>query len=225
MNLKVPKPQGEEAAKTRWVHPLALGACLLLTFVAAEEAWTVGKLRNANALLQQRLADLEPLESRNLELGNENQRLKDFKQTAMEELERLKGEVQQLCTASNLQKATIDFANEQMRSKEQENLELEARVTGKPRVPRLGAWLGMNIADVQNGNGITVKSVVYRSPAARAEVQEGDVVEAVDGTLVQDADAFKAIMAQKTAGQITVLDLVRDNSPLRIELTTIDWPQ
>jgi C-terminal processing protease CtpA/Prc len=220
-----PKFGGQKADEGRRFLTLFCLAGVLVILLAARDAWTIDKLRNENSVLLHKLAAGERLESKNLELLNENQSLKDFEQTAMDKVVRLESELQQLRAASNLQMAEIEFGLQQLKRSEQENQELEARAAGKPRVPRVGGWLGMNVADVQNGNGIMVKSVVFRSPAARADVQEGDIVESVDGSLVPDAEAFKAIMVQKSGGQIAVLDLIRDNARLKVEVTPTDWPQ
>lgn len=182
----------------------------------------MGKLRNENAILRQKLGDLERSQSQNPELENENRRLAHLQQTTMMDLESLQGEVQQFRNASNVY---VTFVDRQIRSMIEENEELEARAGGKPRVPRIGGWLGVNITNTGGGGGIVVKSVLHNSPAAKADIQEGDIIEAIDGALVQDPEAFKAAMAQKTGGRVMMLDINRDNSSLRIEVTPIDWPQ
>jgi len=196
-----------------------------LAFVAAIEGWTVGKLRKENAILRQTLHAGASVESQNLELATENQQLQGFKQTSLDEINRLELELQNFRENSNSWNSTAEVYIARARIIEEENFALEAQLTGASRVPRSGAWLGVSMGNAQDGSGTVVESVVDRSPAAKANLQEGDIIEAVDGQLVQGADEFKAIMAQKTGGQITFLDLIRDRAPLRIEVSPIDWPQ
>jgi len=56
-----------------------------------------------------------------------------------------------------------------------ENRKLKADFTGKPRVPRVGAWIGVNIREVGENDpaaqtGVVVVQVVERSPAAAAGI-------------------------------------------------------
>jgi C-terminal processing protease CtpA/Prc len=225
MNLSRPKSQGEEEAKTRRFHLLILAGGLVLTVIAATEAFTVEKLRQSNTGLLQKLADVEKLEEENVTLRGEQLRLAALEQVAADEADRLRGLIRQLQSTNNWQKATLEFCRQQNLRMEQENQELMAQAFGKPSVPRVGAWLGIGIATSENGTGVVVKSVAFKSPAALASLEEGDTIEAVDGNLVSDAETFKAIMAKKTGGQATVLDVIRDNSAVRMEVVPVDWPQ
>jgi C-terminal processing protease CtpA/Prc len=225
MNVSRPKSQGEESPKATRSHLLILAGGFLLTVIAAREALRVEKFRKANTDLQQKLADVERLEKENVNLRAEQLRLEALGQAAADEADSLRGQIRQLQSTNNRQKATLEFCHQQILRMEHENQELIAQAFGKPSVPRVGAWLGIGIATSDNGTGVVVNSVAYKSPAAFARMEEGDTIEAVDGSLVPDAETFKAIMAKNTGGQVTVLDVIRDNSGVRMQVVPVDWPQ
>ena len=210
-----------EAGKISMSHLILLCGVLLLALQAGKESGSLAIFGTRTQLCGQNLAEPRWSESQNLELEKENRRLEDSHQATMIELARLQREVQQFQNASNVY---FTFVDREIRTIIGENEELAARAAGKPRVPRVGAWVGINVADLEQGDGIVVKGVVYHSPAAKADVEAGDIIEAVDGTLVKDAESFKGIPTQKAGGQALVLDVIRDNAPLKVEVIPVDWP-
>jgi len=81
-------------------------------------------------------------------------------------------------------------------------------------------WLGVSIQDVDGeirqamklptANGVLIADVQPGSPAAKAGVQRGDVVEKVQGRQVSTTGEFRNAIAAAGAGQKVDLELYRD---------------
>jgi S1-C subfamily serine protease len=80
-----------------------------------------------------------------------------------------------------------------------------------PRLRRLAArhaqrpGLGLRVADARDGLGAYVGAVRADSPAQRAGVQAGDVVEELSGVPVRGAADLEQVAAQRRPGQPTSL--------------------
>jgi serine protease Do len=69
--------------------------------------------------------------------------------------------------------------------------------------------LGMRVKDAEDGSGAYVGSVRAESPAARAGVQAGDVVEELSGAPVRNAADLERIASQRRPGQPTSITVRR----------------
>jgi serine protease Do len=78
--------------------------------------------------------------------------------------------------------------------------------------------------DGDAGNGALVASVQKDSPAARAGVQPGDVVRAVDGQAVANPRDLARTVATVAPGTATRLAVVRDGSARTVEVTLGNLP-
>jgi putative serine protease PepD len=72
------------------------------------------------------------------------------------------------------------------------------------------AFLGVTIADT-GGNGVYVSSVSQGSPAARAGIEVGDVITAVNGTPTRTSDELGAVLAQLMPGQTVKVAITRQS--------------
>jgi membrane-associated protease RseP (regulator of RpoE activity) len=101
----------------------------------------------------------------------------------------------------------------------------------EPLVVRVGprGFIGLQLQDIAPSlrahygapreNGVLVEEVVADSPAARAGVQVGDVITAVDGDSTRySGDVSRAIRGKK-AGDTVELELVRDRAPRKVTVT------
>jgi putative serine protease PepD len=70
-------------------------------------------------------------------------------------------------------------------------------------------YLGVSVADT-DGNGAMVLSVEPDSPAAKAGLQEGDVITAIDGNTVTSASEVVAAVQGTSAGTEVVITYTRD---------------
>jgi putative serine protease PepD len=86
---------------------------------------------------------------------------------------------------------------------------------GKPR----HSYLGVKVGDATSGPGATVGTVIAGSPAAKAGVKAGDVITAVDGRPVADADALTASIGSRSPGTKLTLSLSRDGTTRTVTLT------
>jgi len=67
-----------------------------------------------------------------------------------------------------------------------------------------------------------IAAVRPRSPAARAEIQSGDVVISIDGTAVRSHRAIKQLIGAKDAGQDVVIEILRKDERLSKTITLAD---
>lgn len=82
-------------------------------------------------------------------------------------------------------------------------------------------WLGVFAQDVVDH--VVVVDVSPGSPAARAELKRGDVIQAVDGRRVSDlGDFYKRIWALGGPGVVAPLTLVRGGDVFDVEIRTAD---
>ncbi len=70
---------------------------------------------------------------------------------------------------------------------------------------RIGPGLGARVKDADDGSGAYVGSVREGSPAERAGVQAGDVIDELSGRPVTSAADLERIAALRRAGQPTSL--------------------
>lgn len=115
---------------------------------------------------------------------------------------------------------------------ERANLPEEAVLAGFVPAPAGGAWLGMNIVPAsqlappgnQRVSGVVVNGVIANSPAYRAGLQTGDIVETIDGTPVStDVDVINAL-SSKTPGSRISLVVRRNGRRQRIAVPLAQQP-
>ncbi|KPK21879.1 MAG: hypothetical protein AMJ76_01500, partial [Dehalococcoidia bacterium SM23_28_1] len=78
-------------------------------------------------------------------------------------------------------------------------------------------WLGVMLA--QTPDGATIAQVIADSPADAAGLQRGDVIEAVDGTEVDNVSEFLDQFDDKNAGDTMTLTISRDGQAQDIAVT------
>ena len=83
-----------------------------------------------------------------------------------------------------------------------------------PRLQRMAArhsrpGLGLRVKDAEDGPGAYVGSVRPDSPAARAGIEVGDVVDELSGAPVRNAADLERIAAARRPGQPTSITLRR----------------
>jgi S1-C subfamily serine protease len=83
-----------------------------------------------------------------------------------------------------------------------------------PRLQRMAArharpGLGMRVKDAENGSGAYVGSVREDSPASRAGIQAGDLVDELSGAPVRNAADLERIAASRRPGQPTSIRVRR----------------
>jgi S1-C subfamily serine protease len=91
---------------------------------------------------------------------------------------------------------------------------------GRPNKPAR-PWLGLYAAE--DDRGVVVNSLARNGPAAKAGIEEGDRVAAVEGTRVGDLPGlWRAIWGSGSAGAKLRLTIARDQGRRDVTVTSID---
>jgi len=81
------------------------------------------------------------------------------------------------------------------------------------------AYLGVTIGDSSSGTGAQVGAVKADSPASKAGLKAGDVITAIDGDLVANADDLTAKISAHKPDQKVTLSVTRSGKSLSIDVT------
>jgi putative serine protease PepD len=81
------------------------------------------------------------------------------------------------------------------------------------------AYLGVSTEDVENATGARIAEVRAGTPAARAGLQDGDVVTAIDGDAVDSADELRRLVDSKSPGDSVELTVERDGGTETVDVT------
>lgn len=82
-----------------------------------------------------------------------------------------------------------------------------------------GPVLGIECADLENGEGAVVTAVFRGMAADRAQIVPGDVILAVDGQAVADVDALVSLLGRHEVGQHVDVVVRRENRELTLPAT------
>ncbi|HWS37815.1 MAG TPA: trypsin-like peptidase domain-containing protein [Actinoplanes sp.] len=81
--------------------------------------------------------------------------------------------------------------------------------------------LGVSVANAENG-GALISSVTADSAAAKAELQQGDVVTEVDGKAIDDSDDLVAAVQAGTVGQQMTLTFTRNGEKKTVTVSLLE---
>jgi 2-alkenal reductase len=84
----------------------------------------------------------------------------------------------------------------------------------QPLNPQLVGETGLSISQ-----GAMLQEIVGGTPAARAGLQAGDIVIAINGQTIDDRHPLVSLLLEHIAGETITLDLVRDGATLQTTLT------
>jgi len=84
-------------------------------------------------------------------------------------------------------------------------------------------WLGVTLA--LTPDGVTIAQVIADSPADAAGLQRGDVIEAVDGTEVDNVSEFRDQLVDKNVGDTVTLSISRDDQAQDVAVTLEAQPE
>jgi putative serine protease PepD len=86
-------------------------------------------------------------------------------------------------------------------------------------------WLGIEGEDGAGNSGALIRKIRPGSPAAKAGVQERDVITAVEGKPVSSMSALVVALRTRKPGQLVTLGLKRDNKPVTLQATLMERPK
>ena len=101
---------------------------------------------------------------------------------------------------------------------------------GRVRRGRLGITVQGLTADLASGLGLKdvrgalVSDVDAGGPAAKAGLERGDVVTAIDGRSIEDSNALRNMIAGTRPGSTVSLDVLRDGKARKVEATLAELP-
>jgi S1-C subfamily serine protease len=84
------------------------------------------------------------------------------------------------------------------------------------------AWLGITVVDTDDG--VAVRMVMPDSPADEAGLQRGDIIEAVDGTAVESAEALVEVIGAHAPGDEIVLTVSSGGESREVPVTLAERP-
>jgi len=87
------------------------------------------------------------------------------------------------------------------------------------------AYLGVQLTTTETGAGVQVAGVASGGPAQRAGIQTGDVIAALDGTPVSDANALAAAVAAHKPGETVQVTIERGGARQTVTATLGTQPQ
>ena len=117
--------------------------------------------------------------------------------------------------------------NEDLRSK---NYRLQDLTNMAPRLPRVGAWLGVGIKDAKDepvgdyNTGVRIEAVSRGGPASTG-LRPGDLVIGINEHSVPDQATFKAVLATNRGGTTFAFTVIRNGVTEKVEVNSSDWPQ
>ena len=72
--------------------------------------------------------------------------------------------------------------------------------------------------------GIYVKQIYNNSPAALADLKQGDVITAIDGTKVSSMNELNKIKQEKNIGDEITLDIYRNGETIQVKIKLTEMP-
>jgi putative serine protease PepD len=81
------------------------------------------------------------------------------------------------------------------------------------------AFLGVSVQDASGRSGARIASVTSGSPAANGGLKSGDVITAVDGQTIANADDLTSAVASKQPGDTVSITYVRNGSTKTASVT------
>jgi serine protease Do len=97
------------------------------------------------------------------------------------------------------------------------------------------AWLGLEIRALSEDEdlrdsvtsvkeGVVVRGIRQDGPAAKSDLRLGDVITAVEGRKVTNANELRQAVRNQGVGTAVTLDVVRNDKPIQIKVKTAEWP-
>ena len=96
------------------------------------------------------------------------------------------------------------------------------------------AWIGITVQNIDRdlarylnipqGSGVIIRNVEAGSPAARADLREGDILIAIENRSIVSDDDYQTAMGGFTAGDTLTCRIRRDEAAVKIHVTSSEFP-
>ncbi|HEY4359615.1 MAG TPA: trypsin-like peptidase domain-containing protein [Bryobacteraceae bacterium] len=86
-------------------------------------------------------------------------------------------------------------------------------------------YMGIVPEDAEGSKGATVKQISANGPASKSELKTGDVIVAVNGQSVEDANQLRLKVSMLAPNAKVDFKVMRDGKPLQVAMTLGDFPE
>ncbi len=86
-----------------------------------------------------------------------------------------------------------------------------------PAMATQRTWLGVSVSEADGG--VTIARISPNSPAETAELADGDVILAVNGTSITSASDLQAIIESAADGDVVSLTIERESEQISVDVT------
>jgi serine protease Do len=98
------------------------------------------------------------------------------------------------------------------------------------------AWLGIGVVPLKDyaeyrdlakgvSDGVVVRTIEQRGPAAKSKLRAADIITTVDGKPVSNAQQLRSAVRSKSLGSTITLEVIRGGKNLKIDVKTDAWPE
>jgi serine protease Do len=85
--------------------------------------------------------------------------------------------------------------------------------------------LAKSLGVVSNTKGIVVSEIIPSSPADKANLEQGDIIQRIDGKVVSDPKELQTIVRAKPINSTINLQILREGKMLGKSMTIAQWPE
>lgn len=211
---------------------LGVLALLGLGLAVMRQQDQLAALRTQNEALQAEVKEMENLRAEvqaAQHLRNQAAEIQQLRENN-QELLRLRNEVRELREQ-----------RQELESLRAANAQLLGAVQGTANLPtnqmalvtaarRKGSLLGVSVSQVNDPRlggrtGVMVTGMAPNATATDSGLKAGDLIRALDGHAIETTGQLQTEMLTRKPGETVLVDILRGNDPLRLQVATQPWPE
>jgi len=207
-------------------------ALLGLAVLAVQQRDQLAVLRQQNEALQAEVQEIEKLRTENQQakrLQNQETELQQLRENN-KELLRLRNEIREL-REQQQELETLRAANAQLLQAVQSSGFLPTnQMALVTRARQKGSVLGVSVGSVNDPrlggrSGVMVTSVIADPSGTDSGLRTGDLIRALDGHAIENPGQLQTEMLTRKPGTTVLVDVLRGNEAIRLQVTTRAWPE